>query len=67
MEGVFQVIVGYELSIKQAIYPEVMLVCGGCEEISNDNRMKFMIHNCKSYSSMDVCLVCIHEYKCSRF
>ncbi|KAK0080391.1 hypothetical protein PV326_008192, partial [Microctonus aethiopoides] len=55
MEGVFQVIVGLEFNIKQAIYPEFLLVCGGCEEISNNNRMEFMIYDCKSYSSMSVC------------
>ncbi|KAK0079069.1 hypothetical protein PV326_008940 [Microctonus aethiopoides] len=55
MEGVFQVIVGYEFNIKDAIYPESSLVCGDCEEISNNNRMQFMIHNCKTYSSMSVC------------
>ncbi|KAK0175235.1 hypothetical protein PV327_009001 [Microctonus hyperodae] len=56
MEGVFQVIIGREFSIKNAIYPEYLWVCGGCEEIVNNTRMQFMIHNCKTYSSISACI-----------
>ncbi|KAK0072020.1 hypothetical protein PV326_000541, partial [Microctonus aethiopoides] len=55
MEGLFQVLVNYESLIKKAVTHRDSFVAGGCEDINNNDRLKFTVYNCKSYSEIRGC------------
>ncbi|KAK0175259.1 hypothetical protein PV327_009022 [Microctonus hyperodae] len=55
MEGLFQVLVNYEYSIKKAVTHRRSFIAGGCEDIKIDKRQKFTLYNCKSYSAIRGC------------
>ncbi|KAK0175233.1 hypothetical protein PV327_008999 [Microctonus hyperodae] len=58
MEGLFQVIVNYESTMKSsALYAQGTPFCGDCEEIKNHYVLRNMINNCKSYASVKGCPV----------
>lgn len=58
MKGLFQVLINYEALIKKAVTHQKSFVAGGCEDINNDDQLKFTIYNCKSYSKIRGCPVC---------
>ncbi|KAK0175232.1 hypothetical protein PV327_008998 [Microctonus hyperodae] len=55
MEGLFQVLVNYESKIKRSVFVQGTPFCGNCEEIKNHYYYKYMIHSCKTYTSISGC------------